>query len=237
MIKRTTPAGPFVTSPRGARVMTVSPPAPAGLRHALKGLDIVDSRIEVVGNRLYLRGQAPCYRTKQIAGRRIAAAAPGTEVINELRVAHGAASDADVLRGIEVAIRKAAPGAIRRVTARVDGGDVHLSGAVADEPERCSIEAAVWQVPGVMHVYSRLSVSGERRPDAEVSLALTAYVARALTLPYDGIRVTYRRGVASLHGEVATLQQREAIEDLIRWHDHVRDVVNQITVAPPLGAA
>jgi osmotically-inducible protein OsmY len=211
----------------------VAPATPAGLRHALKDLDILEPRIELIGDRLYLRGLAPCYRTKQIAGRRMASAAPGVEVMNELRIAHGASSDDDVLRGIEAAIRRAAPGALRRITAKVDAGDAYLNGTARDEQERSSVEAAIWQVPGVMRVHSRVRTAGDRCSDGDVSMALADYVARSLTLPYDGIRVTYRRGVAALYGEVATLQQREAIEDLIRWHEHVRDVLNHITVAPP----
>lgn len=237
MIKRATAARQYVPAPGSMPRTRAVAPTPAGLRHALKGLDIADTRLELVADRLYLRGQAPCYRTKQIAGRRISAAVPGVEVVNELRIAHGPASDDEVLHGIEAAIRRAAPGALRRVVARVATGDAYLSGKAHDEQERRAIEGAVWQVTGVMHVHSRLQVAGAKRSDGDVSTALTAYVARALTLPYDGIRVTYRRGIATLEGEVATAQQREAIEDLIRWHEHVRDVMNRVTVAPPPDAA
>jgi len=239
MIKRVTasPPLPTVAPTRTVQPMTVAAPTPAGLRHALKGLDITDARIEIVGRRLYLRGMASCYRTKQIAGRRIAEAAPGVEVTNELRIAHGPASDEDVLRGVEAAIRRAAPRALRRAKARVEAGEVYISGTMRDRQERYAVETAAWQSPGVLRVINRTTVAGVRRTDGEISIALSSYVARALTLPYDGIRVTYRRGVATIYGQVATLQQREAIEELIRWHDHVRDVINHITIAPPPDAA
>ncbi|MHB8376371.1 MAG: BON domain-containing protein [Dehalococcoidia bacterium] len=214
-----------------ATVRRPQAPPPQALR-ALRELRIEDAQIETTGERLYLRGLAPCYRTKQMAARRVAAELPGVSVVNELRVAHGAASDAEVTRAVEAAIRRAAPGAAGRISAHVDAGDAYIGGTAADEEERGVIEAAAWQAPGVMHVHSRIMVPRRREDDSEVAQALGAYINRAVTLPYGEIRITYSEGVASLEGDVATERQREAIEDLIRWHECVTDVINHVRVAP-----
>ncbi len=205
---------------------------PAQALRVLRDLRIEDPQVELVGDRLYLRGLAACYRTKQLAARRIAAGLPGLSVVNELRVAHGVASDADVTRAIEAAIRRAAPGAAGRISAHVDAGDAYVGGVAEDEQERAAVEAAAWQAPGVMHVHSRIAVPRRPEDDSDVAEALSAYISRSLTLPYGRIRVTYRDGVASLDGSVASERQREAIEDLIRWHECVTDVVNRVRVAP-----
>lgn len=205
---------------------------PAQALRALLDLRIEDPQAELVGDRLYLRGLAACYRTKQLAARRIAAELPGLSVVNELRVAHGVASDAEVTRAVEAAVRQAAPAAGGRISAHVDAGDAYIGGVAEDEEERAAIEAAVWQAPGVMHVHSRIAVPRQAENDSDVAEALSAYISRSLTLPYGRIRVTYRKGVALLDGSVASERQREAIEDLIRWHECVTDVVNRVRVAP-----
>jgi osmotically-inducible protein OsmY len=72
--------------------------------------------------------------------------------------------------------------------------------------------------------------------DGAVSEALSDYVTRAMNVPPGQIVVQYRSGIVSLAGTVTSAAQAEAIEDLLRWHDRVIDVVSHLRVgtAEPL---
>ncbi|HEY7802442.1 MAG TPA: BON domain-containing protein [Dehalococcoidia bacterium] len=205
---------------------------PQEVLNALAGLDIDDARVELIGGRLYLRGQAACYKTKQLAGQRAADAMPGLAVVNELRIAQGVSSDADVTHAVEEAIRRAVPAATGRISAHVDSGDAYIGGIAADEAERSAIEKAAWEAPGVLQVHNQVSVPRLAESDLELAANLTLYIHHSVTLPHGDILVRYNRGVVSLDGEVATAQQREAVEELVRWHECVTDVVNNVRVAP-----
>ncbi|MBF6599091.1 MAG: BON domain-containing protein [Dehalococcoidia bacterium] len=199
---------------------------------AMAGLDIDEVVVELVAGRLYLRGIAACYRTKQLAGRRVTEAMPGVAVVNELRVAQGVASDADVTRAVEAAIGRAVPGASGRISAHVDSGDTYIGGIASSESERAEIEAAAWQAPGVMHVHNQVTVPGPDEDDGDFADGLSRYIQYSVTLPHGEIIVRYNRGVVSLDGAVATAQQRDAVEELVRWYERVSDVMNNIRVAP-----
>jgi osmotically-inducible protein OsmY len=69
--------------------------------------------------------------------------------------------------------------------------------------------------------------------DAQVAMALRDYVRRAANVPAGRVTVDFRDGVASLAGSVRSRAQAEALEDLVRWHDHVTDVDNSLRVALP----
>lgn len=205
---------------------------PREVLNALAGLDVDDARVELIAGRLYLRGQAACYKTKQRAGQRAAEAMPGVTVVNELRIAQGVSSDADVTHAVEEAIRRAVPAATGRVSAHVDSGDAYIGGMATDDDERSAIEKAAWEAPGVLQVHNQIAVPRLAESDFELAANLTLYIHHSVTLPHGDILVRYTRGVVSLDGEVATAQQREAVEELVRWHECVTDVVNNVRVAP-----
>src|SRR5207245_8080878 len=64
--------------------------------------------------------------------------------------------------------------------------------------------------------------------DDDIASALNAYVERAMNIPSGSVVVTYGDGVASLTGCVTSVSQGQAIEDLVRWHDRVSSVVNDL---------
>lgn len=223
---------PPVTSSRATMMVFTPVSAHEEALQAVAGLDIDEVVIELIAGRLYLRGIAACYKTKQLAGRRVAEAMSGVAVVNELRVAQGVASDADVTRAVEAAIRRAVPGASGRISAHVDSGDTYIGGIASSEAERAEVEAAAWQAPGVLHVHNRVTVLGTDEDDADFADGLSRYLQYSVTLPHGEISVRYNRGVVSLDGAVATAQQRDAVEELVRWYERVSDVVNNIRVAP-----
>jgi len=203
------------------------------IRELLAALDVAEPQVDLIGSRMYLRGLAPCYRTKHDAVERACDLAPGVAIINELRVAQPACEDADLVRTAVRALSTAVPGVSRRVHVRLREGALHLKGTVRDVAERRTLEAAAWEVAGGRQVDSQLTLEGELLgpTDAEVEEALDAYVCRAMNLSPGAVAVEYRSGVVLLGGAVSSVAKACAIEDLLRWHDRVIDVVNNLRVS------
>jgi len=210
-------------------------PTPADVRTALADLQIADLRVDEVDGCLYLRGAAQCYKSKQLAEERARSIAPSACLVNELRVAQAAADDDAIARDVKEAIARVAPLA-GSVQIDVREGVVTLQGTVRDEEERSAVECATWDAHGVTQVRSHLDVVSGEVGDPAVSEALNEYVQRAMHIAPGQIVVQYRSGIVSLSGSVSTAAQGEAIEDLLRWHDRVIDVVSHLRVgaAEPL---
>jgi osmotically-inducible protein OsmY len=201
----------------------------ADIREALSGAGIEAMSVEVVDGCVYVHGVAPSYRAKRLAGELAAAAARGACVVNELRIGRNDFSeDAAVQRYLEAAFGKHVEG---RVGAEVRSGIARLYGATDDERQRRKAEELAWDAPGVQHVQNGIIVTGRQRDDESVAAALNDYVRRALHPRAPQIEVGYRDGVASLSGAVESVSHGQAIEDLVRWHDGVRDVVNNLRVS------
>jgi osmotically-inducible protein OsmY len=64
--------------------------------------------------------------------------------------------------------------------------------------------------------------------DSSLQTALRAFLRR--TLDNDDVDVEVRDGVATLRGRVATATERQAIEDLVRWHDGVVRLESRLRV-------
>ena len=201
--------------------------------NALRPSHIADLHVEAVDGRLILRGLAGCYKTKQQATELASAAVPGMTVVNELRIAQAPSDDGELARSVGGAIERAVPGAGERVDVRARGGVVEIHGFARNHDERCRIESAAWQTNGVMGIECHLSVASTDAHDDDMSEALGAYVSRAANVPRATVRVTYRSGIVTLSGTVGSATKAEAIEDLIRWHERVIDVINHLRVAVP----
>ena len=200
---------------------------------ALKPSQIADLHVEVVDGRLILRGLAGCYKTKQQATQLASGAVPGMTVVNELRIAQAPADDGQLAKSVAAAIERAVPGAGERIELQARGGVVEIHGTARNDDERCRIESAAWHTNGVMGVECHLNIAATDVHDEEVSEALAAYVSRAANVPPGGIRVKYRSGIVTLSGFVESATRAQAIEDLVRWHERVIDVINHVRVAAP----
>ena len=199
------------------------------VRQSLEGLDIDALNVAIVGDCVHIQGVALCYATKRLAAELAETAAPGACIMNELRVAQlPFAEDPEIARDLAATLDRIAPGAAQRIQLDVREGVVRLDGSAASAAERADVEHAAWAVRGVSHVQNALTV-GHQASDGDLTTALNEYVQRAMNL--RTITVQYRQGVVSLNGDVTSAAQREAIEDLVRWHDSVRDVVNDLQVA------
>lgn len=220
--------------------MNASPPTIGmrTLRAALAELGIDELHIESVGGVLHLHGVAPCYRAKRQAEERATLLLPGSGVHNHLRVAERAyVDDAAVEREVRRRLADLAATLPGRVSVEVRGAVVSLHGQVADDEVRRQLVDAVSAVACVRGVDDRLMLAGLEPADTDVARALSEYVRRAMNLLPGVVNVSWRSGLATLTGSVATETQRQAIEELVLWHDHVIDVANRIRVVPRLGAA
>jgi osmotically-inducible protein OsmY len=215
--------------------VTTSPDttAPPALRRALSMLRIDELRIEFVSGVLHLHGIAPCYRAKRQAEERAAMLMPGVSVRNHLRVAErayidDAAIERDVIRRVAgLAIADLAP-----LDIKVRDSVVSLRGPVVSEQRRRQLLDAVASVACVRNIEDHLMLLGAEPADTDVARALSEYVWRAMNLPPGAVNVSWRAGLATLTGSVRTETQRQAIEDLVLWHEHVTDVANRIRVVP-----
>ena len=214
-----------------------SAPVLSALRRALSGLPIDDLDIEVVGGQVYLHGIASCYQAKRQAAERAQRAAPGGCIRNEIRVAqHGYVDDTTLACAVGQALAQAVVGASDRVRIEVRDAVVSLSGAARDAMEREALLNAAAVVPCVASVESHLILNDGGPADTEIGRALSAYVQRAMNLPPGVVTVTFCSGIATLSGSVASETQRQAIEELVQWHDHVSDVVNRLRLIPQMAA-
>lgn len=215
---------------------TTNNPLVDAIRDALADLPIDDLEIKVVGDHVSLHGVAGCYDTKRRASERAHAAAPDATIRNEMRVArHEYADDRTLSAEVMAAMARLGGEALGRVRVEVSEGVVYLYGTARDAEERQALASAVWAGASVSRVENHLMLKGDRAADTEVARALSEYVQRAMNLPRGAITVEYSAGVASLSGSVATATQAQAIEELVRWHDQVSNVVNRLRVAPSIG--
>jgi len=218
----------MTTKPTGDR-------APAALRRALASLRIEEAHVEIVDECVHLHGVAPCWEQKRLAGA-MAEQATGLPVRNEIRVAiAGFAEDERIQQAVARELARLPGDFAGSVAVEVREGVVRLSGTVRDPREREAVVRAAEGAECVARVEDGLTVAGESLPDRDVAAALAAYVERTVNLAAGSIAVEFDAGVALLVGTVASEGQREAIEELVRWHDGVRDVVNRLRVAPASG--
>ena len=205
----------------------------SAVRSALAASHISGLHVELVDDCVALHGDAACYDAKRQAGEAAQLAAPGCCIANEIRVSHaGFIDDATIERDVAQAIARLGGDVLERIRIEVHEGVVHLYGTARDAEERQALSSAAWAATCVTRVENHLMLHDSLLADTEVARALNEYVHRAMNLPRGVIAVDYAAGVASLSGSVASETQGLAIEELVRWHDQVNDVVNRLRIAP-----
>jgi osmotically-inducible protein OsmY len=114
-------------------------------------------------------------------------------------------------------------------------GVVTLTGTVAEEPHRALAGETVASLRGVKSVDNKLEIKGERA--AENSDAWV--VARVKTMllfhrSVSGVKteVSAKEGVVTLRGEALNQAQKELTTEYAKDVDGVKDVRNEMTVAP-----
>ena len=120
------------------------------------------------------------------------------------------------------------------VVVTVDDGVVYLTGSADSYAQKWAIERTAGRVVGVRDVRDHLDVRLPRdaaRGDRQIERAARRALDWDARVP-DGVRAGVTDGVVRLHGAVDRCSQRDAAEDAVRNLIGVRDVVNEIRLAP-----
>jgi osmotically-inducible protein OsmY len=117
---------------------------------------------------------------------------------------------------------------------RSSDGAVTLTGIVSENFHKSLAQETVAGLPGVKSVDNRLEIKGAApttnsdawlRDKVKVALLFHRSVSSAKT------EVDVKDGIVTLHGDAATLAQKELTSEYAKDIDGVRDVKNEITVA------
>lgn len=199
-----------------------------------RALDTDDIKLTMVGDVAYLDGHVSSYQQKKAISH-VAADLPRVrKLVNRLRVVPcSPTSDRIIVENVFLALRTDPALRLHPIAVTVTDGIVELSGAVPDFSARIAAEAAAWSVCGVRHVINRLEIAPAGEAYTELRTSLRRGLSSLLGPYTDSVEIDLRQGFAYLRGAVPTLEDRLAVEDMVRWHPLVRDVINQLTVQEP----
>jgi osmotically-inducible protein OsmY len=154
---------------------------------------------------------------------------PGTD-----RRSGGTEDDAierDVRAELDLTEAVAAAGSIRIA---VRDGVVYLTGLADSYAQKWACERAASRVGGVKVVRDHLDVhpaEGRRRDDRQIEQAARSAHSWDARVP-DGVRARVTDGVLRLEGTVGRFAERAAAEEAVRNLIGLRDIVNEIKLAP-----
>jgi osmotically-inducible protein OsmY len=137
----------------------------------------------------------------------------------------------DIKAELDRALDGAGQGTIQST---VRGGVVYLIGFADSYARKWAAERAAGQVAGVKEVRNHLDVypvERGRREDPQITQAASFALAWDARVP-EGVLASVVDGVVRLHGTVDHPGQREAAEEAVRYLIGVRDIVNEIRLAP-----
>ncbi len=194
--------------------------------------DVLTLRVLVNKGVAYIDGCVDNYGQKKVIAR-LAASAPGLrKVVNRLRVVPATlVHDEALAERVRQAVEAHPSLAGQTISVHSKEGVVELSGTVERLSLRLHAEDAAWSVSGVRQVLNKLGVSYASLPEERKQAQLIAqHLQDCLGLEPWRISVEVDKGAAYLRGSVPSFALFQAAEDLVRWHPHVRDVVNRLAV-------
>jgi len=113
-------------------------------------------------------------------------------------------------------------------------GVVTLTGTVAEASHRSLAEDTVEGLPGVKSVDNQLVVSGEQpaeHSDTWISMKVKTVLLFHRNVSASGTSVNVKDGVVVLTGEASSMAQKELTTEYAKDIDHVKAVVNDMTIA------
>jgi len=113
-------------------------------------------------------------------------------------------------------------------------GVVTLTGTVAEASHKSLAENTVEGLPGVKSVDNQLVVSGEQpaeHSDTWISMKVKTALLFHRNVSASGTSVNVKDGVVILTGEASSLAQKELTTEYAKDIDHVKAVVNDMTIA------
>jgi hyperosmotically inducible periplasmic protein len=120
-------------------------------------------------------------------------------------------------------------------------GAVTLTGTVNEASHRSLAQDTVESLPGVLSVDNQLTVKGEAAPAEHSDKWIGMKVKSALLfhrhVSATGTEVSVKDGIVSLHGEAASMAQKELTTEYAKDIDNVKEVDNQMTIALTPAAA
>jgi len=198
---------------------------------AARALGIDGLRVSILGGVPHIEGTAPSFRHKKSAAELIGLLTGARHVVNRLRIApREAVSDRTIAQRVRAAFEVALEVDAATVRPEVGNGVVELRGMVSSLSALCAAERAVWSVGGVAEVVNRLRVAGTVASPADLARQLEADLCVCLGLPVGAVRADIAGGIVYLKGTVPSPYHRLAAEDLVRAHELVQDVVNELAV-------
>ena len=121
-----------------------------------------------------------------------------------------------------------------RVAVSVDDvGRVTLEGSVPTYADKCLVEDALKQVPGVSGVRNRIEVRltiGDYRTDATLERVLADLFEFLSRMPPEPPRATVKNGWVTLEGSVSWPYQKQLIEKAVREIAGVKGITNRLVV-------
>jgi len=197
--------------------------------------DVEALRVLVVESVAYIDGHVGNYRAKKTITH-LAASAPGLrKVVNRSRVVPAALVHDEALADrVRRCIQSHPLLTGGPISVRCREGIIELAGTVDRPSLRLHAEDAAWSVRGVCQVLNRLQLSHAGVPEErEVGQHLEQHLQYCLGVAPWQISVEVERGTAYLRGRVPSQSLLELAEDLVRWHPHIRDVVNCLIAEEP----
>lgn len=114
-------------------------------------------------------------------------------------------------------------------------GVVTLTGTVAEASHKSLAGDTVSSLPGVKSVDNQLVVAGDQPPehsDTWISMKVKTALLFHRNVSGIGTDVKVKDGVVILTGEASSLAQKELTTEYAKDIDHVKAVVNDMTIAP-----
>jgi osmotically-inducible protein OsmY len=114
-------------------------------------------------------------------------------------------------------------------------GDVILTGTVAEASHKSLAQDTVENLPGVKSVDNRLKIKGENpaeHSDTWISMKVRTALLFHRNVSATGTTVYVKDGIVTLQGEAASMAQKELTTEYARDIDNVKEVKNEMTIAP-----
>jgi len=194
--------------------------------------DVEALRVLVVKGIVYIDGYVGNYQAKKAITHLAASAFGLRKVVNRSRVVPATlVNDEALAERVRRCIQSHPLLRSGLISVRCTEGVIELAGTVDRLSLRLHAEDAVWSVRGVCQVLNRLQVSyAGGREEREVGQHLEQHLQYCLGVAPWQISVEVERGTAHLRGRVPSQPLCQLAEDLVRWHPHIRDVVNRLIV-------
>lgn len=191
--------------------------------------------VSVVDGVVHLTGKAGTLSEKRAAGEDAARIKGVREVRNDITVSPPTLRrDEDVARDVESALRRDRRLHARHINVHVKDGIVRLTGTVHTLAQKKAALEDVLHTAGVVDFVDELRVVAlRRRSDPEIVADVrTVLAASGIVLDPPRIDVSARDGTVYLRGGVENEVERHAAEEAAGLISGVKDVVNELVVAP-----